>query len=46
MIGTIATSAGYNNVSFNESGLGKLGGLIYNSPAADIGKGPRSDPNQ
>jgi hypothetical protein len=46
MIGTIAASAGYNNASFNESGLGKLGGLIYNSPAADIGKGPRSDPNQ
>ena len=46
MIGTIAASAGLNNGRFNESGLGKTGGLLYSSPASDIGKGPRSDPNQ
>ena len=46
MIPTIAASSGLNSGGFNDTGLGKLGGLAYSSPAADIGRGPRSDPNQ
>lgn len=43
MIPTIAASTGIN-MSFND-GLSKTGAYLYASPAADIGKGERSDPN-
>ena len=45
MIQTIGASTGINNVSFNEQFLNRTGGLLYSAPAADIGKGERSDPN-
>ena len=38
----IAASTGIN-VTYNED-LQKTGGYLYASPAADIGKGERSDP--
>ena len=43
MIQTIAASTGIN-VTFNDQ-LNRTGGYLYSSPAADIGKGQRSDPN-
>jgi hypothetical protein len=46
MISTIAASAGLgNSYGADLTGLGKPGSLMYSAPAADIGKGPRSDPN-
>ena len=44
MIATIAASTGIN-VQLQDP-LSKTGGYLYSSPAADIGKGPRSDPNK
>jgi hypothetical protein len=44
MQATIIASTGING-AFTE-GLGKPGAYLYCSPAADIGKGPRSDPNK
>ena len=44
MIATIAASTGINQ-SYTE-GVNRVGGMLYGSPAAHIGKGERSDPNQ
>lgn len=43
MIPTIAASTGLN-VTFNDQ-INRMGGLLYSSPAAGIGKGERSNPN-
>ena len=44
MLATIAASTGVNAALTD--GLNKPGAYLYSSPAADIGKGPRSDPNK
>jgi hypothetical protein len=44
MLATIAASTGINAQMTDPSG--KTGGYLFSSPAADIGKGPRSDPNK
>ena len=44
MLATIAASTGVN--AQLQDPLSKTGGYLYSSPAADIGKGQRSDPNK
>lgn len=44
MLATIAASTGINAQMTDP--LSKTGAYLYSSPAADIGKGPRSDPNK
>ena len=44
MLATIAASTGVN-ASLTDA-ANKPGAYLYSSPAADIGKGPRSDPNK
>jgi hypothetical protein len=42
MLATIAASTGINATLTD--GINKPGSYMFSSPAADIGKGPRSDP--
>lgn len=47
MIATIAASTGINVSGYMgaDGAMQQTGGYLYSSPAADIGKGQRSDPN-